>query len=128
MIQNIDYAPTFLDAAGLDTPPDIQGVSILPLFSQRSQDNWRNSIYYHYYHDKAYNLPRFEGIRTERFKLIHYYLPRTEWELFDLKNDPNEIRSIYNHPEAVEIKKLLHKQLDAIREMYDIPAPEESDP
>ncbi len=123
MIQNIDYAPTFLNAAGLPVPSDIQGHSLLPLFSDNPPKDWRNSIYYHYYHDGAYNLPRFEGIRTERYKLIHYYKPHTEWELFDLQTDANEIRSIYNNPEAAELRKKLHQQLDSIREEFDIPDP-----
>ena len=124
MIQNIDYAPTFLGAAGLDIPSGIQGVSLMPLFSENPPEDWRKSIYYHYYHDKAYNLPRFEGIRTERYKLIHYYNPHTEWELFDLQKDPNEMKSIYTNPESAAIRKELHKQLDDIRREFEIPEPD----
>lgn len=124
MIQNIDYAPTFLSAAGLPVPTDIQGVSLLPLFGKKPAKIWRDSIYYHYYEEKSYNLPKMEGIRTDRYKLIHYYSPHTEWELFDLEKDPNEVHSIYDNPEAAEIRKRLHRQLEQLRASLDIPAPE----
>jgi len=111
MIQNIDYAPTFLDVAGVDIPADMQGKSLVPLFGGSVPDDWRDSIYYHYYQSGAYNLPKIEGVRNDRYKLIRYYdHPRLkfgeQWELFDLEKDPQEIKSEYDNPEYAEIKNI----------------------
>ena len=76
MIQNIDYGPTFLDAAGVDVPGDMQGLSMLPLLKGlkgETPTDWRDSIYYHYYeYPSVHMVPRQYGIRTERYKLIHF--------------------------------------------------------
>jgi len=119
MIQNIDYAPTFLDAAGAKIPTRFQGKSLLPVFSGEKSEV-RDAIYYHYYHHGAHNVPRHEGIRTERYKLINFYT-NNEFELYDLKNDPNEVNSVANNPEYAEIKKKLLKQLKAQRKEFEVP-------
>ena len=119
MIQNIDYAPTFLDAAGATIPTRFQGKSLLPVFSGEKSEV-RDAIYYHYYHHGAHNVPRHEGIRTERYKLINFYT-NNEFELYDLKNDPNEVNSVANNPEYAEIKKKLLKQLKAQRKEFEVP-------
>ena len=121
MVQNIDYAPTFLDMAGAPIPAEVQGRSMLPLFGGKRPGDWRDAVYYHYYMDGAYNLPRFEGVRTDRYKLISYYFPRQEWELFDLKEDPQEMRSVYGDPEYEEIRKALKQNLERLRRQYDLP-------
>lgn len=74
MVQNIDFAPTFLALAGVDQPEQMTGRSLEPLFSGKPADNWRTSIYYHYYDYPAFHLVRkHDGVRTERYKLIHFY-------------------------------------------------------
>jgi arylsulfatase A-like enzyme len=126
MIQNIDYAPTMLDAAGLDIPADMQGKSLVPLFAGSVPADWRDSIYYHYYQSGAYNLPKIEGVRNDRYKLIRYYdHPRLkklgeQWELFDLKNDPHEMKSEYTNPEYAGVKKKMLGELENLRKQYDV--------
>jgi arylsulfatase A-like enzyme len=124
MVQNIDYAPTFLDMAGLTAPDEVQGRSLLPLFGGKTPANWRKSIYYHYYMDGAYNLPRFEGVHAGRYKLINYYFPKQEWELFDLEKDPQELRSVHADPAYAEIRDTLKRDLQRLRKQYDVTEPE----
>lgn len=118
MIQNIDYAPTFLEAGGVPVPEDIQGESLVPLMEGGSPENWRKSIYYHYYEFPAVHMvPKHYGVRTERYKLIHYY-ETDEWECFDLEADPQEIRSVYGDPEYATIVANLRKELARLRTLY----------
>lgn len=126
MIQNIDYAPTFLQAAGLAVPADMQGRSLLPLLAGQTPADWRTSIYYHYYHAGAYNLPKIEGVRNERYKLIRYYAHPNldlgeQWELFDLQADPKELRSQYANAEYATVRNRLETELDRLREQYQVP-------
>ena len=122
MIQNIDYGPTFLDAAGLDVPGDMQGLSMLPLLKGlkgETPTDWRDSIYYHYYEfPSVHMVPRQYGIRTKRYKLIHFY-QFDEWELYDLETDPDELHNLYGKKEHAELIAGLKKQLEALREHYD---------
>ena len=76
--------------------------------------------------DKAYNLPRFEGVRTERYKLISYYKPHQEWELFDLEKDPDELQSVYQDPAYRSVRGRLKVQLAELRREYDVPQNEGS--
>jgi arylsulfatase A-like enzyme len=118
MIQNIDYAPTFLDAAGISIPEDIQGESLLPLMEGSDPGNWRDSIYYHYYEFPAVHMvAKHYGVRTERYKLIHYY-ETGEWELFDLEIDPRELRSVYDDPGYQAIQDELTTELIRLRTLY----------
>jgi len=118
MIQNIDYAPTFLDAVGLAIPPDIQGRSLLPLMAGRHPAAWRSSIYYHYYEFPAVHMvAKHYGVRTERYKLIHYY-ETDEWECFDLERDPNELNNVYGDPAFSEVVAELKVELNRLRGYY----------
>lgn len=121
MIQNIDYAPTFMEIAGVTAPNDIQGHSLLPLLSEDGADDWRDSLYYHYYEHGFHGVPKHEGVRTDRYKLIHFY-DVNEWELFDLEKDPQEMSSQYHNPEYTEIRKQLTKELNSLRAKYELPA------
>jgi arylsulfatase A-like enzyme len=115
MVQNIDYAATFLDMAGIQIPGDIQGKSILPLLKGEDVQDWRDVIYYHYlaYPDWHMVRPHY-GIRDQRYKLIHHYSVN-EWELFDLKEDPDEMISVYDNPEYAEQVDKMKVQLNDIR-------------
>ncbi len=75
LVQNIDYAPTFLDLAGISKPKELPGRSLTPLFKTGDKvKGWRNSIYYHYYDYPTYHMVRkHDGVRTDRYKLIHFY-------------------------------------------------------
>ncbi len=120
MVQNIDYAPTFLEIAGLQAPAEMQGDSLVPLLKGETPGDWRESIYYHYYEHGAHNVPRHDGVRTERYKLIHFYTDDT-WELYDLKKDPNEIRNVYAEASYKPIKKRMKKELFRLRRAYKVP-------
>ena len=124
MIQNIDYAPTFLDAAGIDLPADMQSESLLPLMEGRRQRNWRESIYYHYYEFPAVHMvARHYGVRTERYKLVYYYYADdrhlNEWEMFDLDRDPREMNSVYDDPGYSDVRDDLKVELKRLRAYYN---------
>lgn len=119
LIQNLDYAPTFLEMAGAPIPEDIQGASLVPLLKGESPDDWRKSIYYHYYeYPSVHMVPRHFGIRTDRFKLMSFY-QFGEWEFYDLENDPDENANQYNNPEYADIIKEVKTQLETLRVKYD---------
>jgi arylsulfatase A-like enzyme len=118
MIQNIDYAPTFLEAAGLMVPEEIQGESLVPLMEDRRPGDWRRSIYYHYYEFPAVHMvAKHYGVRTDRYKLIHYY-ETDEWECFDLEADPHELRSVYGDPEYADVVAGLKEELARLQALY----------
>ena len=121
MVQNIDYAPTFLDLAGLPIPEDIQGVSLLPLLKGEKVKKWRDALYYHYYeYPGEHAVRKHYGIRTDRYKLIHFYGNDIDsWELYDMKNDPSELHNLYNDPKMAKVQAMMHKKLDEAREYYD---------
>lgn len=124
LVQNIDYAPTFLDIAGVSVPTDMAGKSLLPLFRNGKSKNWRQSLYYHFYDYPAVGMVRRHyGIRTDRYKLIHWYgkgygsdSDIDSWELFDLKADPNEVKNVYNSPELRKIQEKLAIELEKKRQ------------
>jgi len=98
MTINTDFAPTFLDIAGLPIPGDMQGRSLVPVIRSEPPADWRTSMYYRYYHDPGHHNTRAHlGVRTATHKLIHYW-KKDQWELFDLTKDPNELRNLYDEP------------------------------
>ncbi len=118
LVQNLDFAPTFLDYAGVKIPDDLQGLSFKNLVNGKEK-NWRDAIYYSYYEYPAeHHVLRHYGVRTDRYKLIHFYYDMDEWELYDLKNDPHEMHNVYNDKAYVEIRKTMHKKLDQLRSQY----------
>jgi arylsulfatase A-like enzyme len=118
MVQNLDFAQTFLEAAGIKAPADMQGESLVPIFKGQGK-NFRDAAYYHYYeYPGIHAVKRHYGIVTEKYKLVHYYYDINEWELFDRKNDKNEMQNQYNNPKYKEIKRALHKKLNALRVQY----------
>ena len=119
IVVNIDFAPTCLELAGLPVPGDIQGESMIPLLKGKSPRSWRDSMYYHYYEYPAvHQVKRHYGIRTERYKLIHFYYDIDAWELYDLKTDPNELNNVIDNPDYARIKKRLERDLEKLREKY----------
>ncbi|MDE5655824.1 MAG: DUF4976 domain-containing protein, partial [Muribaculaceae bacterium] len=123
MVQNIDYAPTFLELAGVDVPADIQGVSLLPLLRGTSGPaQWRDAIYYHFYEYPAEHMAmRHYGVRDGRYKLIHFYNRLNQWELYDLENDPMEMNNIYGRPGTEDVCAAMRAKLKALQEQYDDP-------
>ncbi len=125
LVQNLDFAETFLEMAGVDVPADMQGTSLVPLLEGRTPADWRDAIYYHYWEYPAWHMVRRHfGVRTQRYKLIYYY-EIDEWELFDLENDPDELSSVYADPEYAEIVADLKARLAQMRAEYRVP---EEDP
>ena len=120
LIQNLDYAETFLELAGAPIPNDMQGLSLVPLLQGQSPANWRRSIYYHYYEYPSYHMvPRHYGIRTERHKLMHFYQFGDEWELYDLQTDPDELLNLYGQPEQAQLTARLKQQLITLQQYYE---------
>jgi arylsulfatase A-like enzyme len=119
LTQNIDFAPTFLDVARAPIPEDMHGESLLPLFKGSLPQNWRKSIYYHYYEEGEHNVPKHEGVRTERYKLIHFYGKKV-WELYDLKEDPQELKNVYDNPDYLKRRENLKKELKRLKRQYSV--------
>lgn len=116
---NVDFAPTFLEYAGLSVPPEIQGRSLAPIFSGKIPGDWRKEIYYRYYHYPGdHQVQPHYGVRTERYKLI-YFNRLDQWELFDLKNDPHELKNIYADPKQGGTVKKLKADLARLRAELD---------
>ncbi|MEQ8765743.1 MAG: sulfatase-like hydrolase/transferase [Planctomycetota bacterium] len=118
LVMNLDFAQTILEAAGVEAPTDMQGESLVPLLRGESPSDWRDAIYYHYYEFPAvHSVRRHCGVRTDRFKLIHYY-QEGEWELFDLRADPNEMKSVHAHADYAEVRAGLEARLEELRVKY----------
>jgi arylsulfatase A-like enzyme len=111
MILNVDFAPMLLAAAGQPVPADMQGRSFLPLLQGQTPADWRTAMYYRYYHyPQHHRVQPHYGIRTEEFKLI-YFNKIDQWELYDLKHDPYELKNIYADPAHAQIVKELQTEL-----------------
>ena len=118
MIQNLDFAPTFLDYAGITESKDFQGMSFKNIVNQK-ETKWRDAIYYTYYeYPSVHMVKRHYGVRTERYKLIHFYYDIDEWELYDLKEDPSEMKNVYGNPQYKKIQDNLHLKLKELRKEY----------
>jgi arylsulfatase A-like enzyme len=108
---NADFAPTFLDVAGLPVPEEMQGRSLLSVLKGQTPADWRTSMYYRYYHDPGHhNTAAHYGVRTRTHKLVHYW-KQNEWELFDLVNDPKELHNLYGQPAYRSIQAALEAEL-----------------
>jgi arylsulfatase A-like enzyme len=112
---NVDFAPTFLDAARLAIPADMQGRSLLPVFNGRPPADWPTSMYYRYYHDPGHHNTRAHyGVRTRTHKLI-YFWKKDQWELFDLANDPAELHNVYGQPGQEKVTAALKSELARLK-------------
>ncbi len=124
LVQNLDFAQTFLDIAGVAAGPgtaEMQGRSLVPLLRGEDPADWRTSVYYHYYEYPAvHSVRRHYGVRTARYKLIHYY-NLGEWELFDLEADPDELINLYDDPAHADLVADLEVELAQLREQYAVP-------
>lgn len=120
MVQNIDYAPTFLELAGVKVPDDIQGVSLLPLLKGEKPADWRRSLYYHFYEYPAEHMvKRHYGVRTDRYKLIHFYNDIDAWELYDLEKDPAEMHNVINDSAYGEVLADMQAELKKLQILYN---------
>ena len=122
LTQNLDFAPTFLDFAEAEIPENMQGKSLKNLLvNNETQEPFRDAIYYHYYDFPAFHMvKRHYGVRTDRYKLIHFYDDIDEWELYDLKSDPKEMNNLYGSEEYAEIQQQLHMKLKQLQKEYAV--------
>lgn len=121
-IQNIDYAATFLDYAGLPPRAEIQGRSIRPVTDGVAPADWRDAIYYHYYEyvrgPGNHAVSAHYGIKSDRFKLIRFYGHVNQWEFYDLASDPNEMRNLIDEPAMQSRIAEMKRRLAALRQQY----------
>jgi arylsulfatase A-like enzyme len=130
MVLNVDFAPTFCDLARLRVPPTMQGRSLRPLLRGEQPADWRTSMYYHYWMhlDSSHHVQAHFGVRTARFKLIHFPghgddVPgasperrRPAWELFDLARDPHELRDVHADPAYAAVVDELTAELARLQD------------
>ena len=123
LVQNIDYGPTFLDAAGVTVPASMHGQSLVSLLEGSTPRDWRQSVYYHYYESKSeHTVPAHEGVRTSRYKLIHFYEKQDSyWELYDLEKDPEEMENLAESPSAKLVRAELEAELQRLKRLYEVP-------
>ncbi|MCA9176396.1 MAG: sulfatase-like hydrolase/transferase [Planctomycetales bacterium] len=115
---NLDFPETFLELAGLPIPGDMQGRSLVPVLTNQPREDWRKSIYYHYYEfPGAHSVQKHYGVRTDRYKLIHFY-EIDEWELYDLEADKHELKSVYDDPDYATVRQELEAELKRLRDQY----------
>ena len=115
MALNVDFAETFLDAAGLPAPADMQGRSLVPVLRGRTPADWRASMYYRYYHDPGdHNTRQHYGVRTSTHKLI-YFWTKDQWEMYDLTRDPGELHNLYGQPGQEAITASLKAELGRLK-------------
>ena len=131
IVCNVDFAPLFLDVAGIDVPAEMQGRSFRAMFAGDTPADWREALYYRYWMHKAHhNVYAHYGIRTHDYKLIYYYADalgqegtidetyEPEWELFDLKKDPYELNSVYHDPAYAETVQALTAALHRLQDEF----------
>jgi len=117
LVQNLDYAETFLEVAGVKVPGDMQGRSLVPLLKGQ-KPKWRDALYYHYFEFPSYHMvAKHYGIRTSRYKLIRFY-QFDEWELYDLKKDPDELKNLYGNPKHADRISELKRRLQNLQVRY----------
>ncbi|MFP6906735.1 MAG: sulfatase/phosphatase domain-containing protein [Verrucomicrobiota bacterium] len=122
IVSPVDFAATFLEIAGAPNPGDLQGKSLIPILKGQTPSDWRKSFYYHYYEGGGHGVARHYGVSNGRYKLINYYQDHVkQWELFDLKSDPQEMRSQYDNPEFAKVKENMFQELQRLRVELKLP-------
>jgi arylsulfatase A-like enzyme len=123
IVSNLDFASTFLDIAGAEIPDDLQGRSLLPVWKGVTPNDWRKTLYYHYYESGGHGVPLHFGVTNGRQKLIRFPEPHLDtWELYDLKTDPQEMESRYDDPAMSEVQAELKAELARLQDRYGVPA------
>lgn len=124
IVSTVDFAQTFYEASGIAPHEGIQGGSLLPLLKGETPADWRKSFYYHYYeYPQPHNVRPHYGVVTARHKLVHFYGPDVDyWELYDLEEDPHELRNFSGVPSYATVEKELHTELDRLRAELRVPS------
>ncbi len=116
---NVDFAPTFLDYAGINAPQRMQGRSLRPLLKGKTSYDWRKAVYYHYFeYPGPHGVKRHYGLRTDRYKLIRFYHDIDAWEMYDLREDPNELNNLAAVPTYSVLFKKLKRELKRLRKVH----------
>ena len=119
MVQNLDFAQTFLEAAQIDAPEDMQGESLIPLLKGDTSKWNRESVYYHYYeYPGEHTVKRHYAIVNKAYKLIYFYYDVDEWELYDRLKDPQEMNNVFNDPNYADVVKDMKIKLAELRVKY----------
>lgn len=119
MVQNIDFAPTFLDVANVNIPDWMQGLSLVPIMTAKKKSLDRPYLYYHYYeYSRDHTVIPHMGVRGDRYKLIYFYTVN-EWELYDLRTDPNEQHNVVHSASYKNIFERMKAELIKLRDLYD---------
>jgi arylsulfatase A-like enzyme len=118
IVSNLDLAETFLEAAKLPIPTEMQGRSLIPLLKGQTPVDWRKSFYYHYYeYPRPHHVQPHYGVVTDRYKLVRFFRPElNSWELFDRAADPQELRNVYGHPDYAGIQQELESEVARLRQ------------
>jgi len=122
MVQNLDFAETILEMAGLPIPADMQGKSIVPVLKGIKKGNLHDGLYYHFYENQEHKVAKHIGVRTQRYKLIYFY-ENKEWELYDLEKDKSEMNNVYDKPAYKKVQADMKNKLKALKEQYKDPEP-----
>jgi arylsulfatase A-like enzyme len=117
MVQNLDFAETILDMAGLPIPADMQGKSFVPVLKGTQKGNLHDALYYHFYENQEHKVAKHIGVRTDRYKLIYFY-ENNDWEMYDLLNDKKEMKNVYDDPSYTKIKVMMTKKLEEMVKRY----------
>lgn len=133
LVSVLDFPETFLDAAGVPVPADMQGRSLAPLLRGQTPKDWRTSFYYHYYEFPAvHSVRKHYGVVTDRYKLFHFYEPdMNSWTLIDNRKDPHELKNVYDDRSYADVRQQLHAELNRLRAELKVPeqdAPESLSP
>jgi arylsulfatase A-like enzyme len=120
MVTNLDIAPTFLELAGINVPSRMQGLSMVPFLKGETPKTWRKDWLYEYYeYPGPHNVRKNRGVRTDRYKFIHYYEAPEEFEMYDLQEDPGELRNLYGEARHADLAKHLRGRLEELRKETD---------
>jgi arylsulfatase A-like enzyme len=124
LVSNLDFAETFLDAAGLPVPAEMQGRSLVPLLKGAPPADWRATFYYHYYeYPTPHHVRPHYGVVTDRYKLVHFYTPDIDqWELFDTEADPHELKDVSGGAEFAGVLADLKREVERLRGVLKEPA------
>ncbi len=121
LVLNLDFPETFLEAAGLPIPGDMQGKSLKPILAGQTPADWRQHFYYHYYEFPGpHSVRRHYGVRSNRYTLVYYYT-LDEWELFDRQTDPQQMKSVYSDVSYADVVTELKRELARLRSELKVP-------
>lgn len=123
LVSNLDFAETFLAAAGVPVPAEMQGRDLGPLLRGEKPADWRKSFYYQYYEwPQPHHVHPHYGVVTDRYKLVHFYKDADYWELFNRQTDPLELKSVFGQADYANTEQELAAELTRLRSELAVPA------